>query len=402
MSIRVTGAVVAACLTALASAGPGSSGEIARFSGGGGVYALALAGPDTVWTTFRSVQAARDGHVRTIWQAHDIAIPPDIPRHEGYDARLPHGVPIVAASPALVAIVVTAALYEVPHCAEPRCVTPPGYFRPLWSQLLVKPRGRRFFRVEGDLQPCRRPQWLVQKVDVWGSSAIVSETSRKCGNERSWLPPSRVVLIEGIGHRLVRHVLAVSNRRFFDDVSLAGRYASWEARGTPDPGITVYDRFTGRISYRVVAPRGSQGDVEIDLSSDGTVVAVTEPTVGCPYPGHAILLASPAHSSFRRVLVGAGLRIRIVGRFVAFTGARSCRDNVPQLVVHRLGGRATMIPGEPGKSTPLADQFDFDGTSVAYAAQVTDTGGKQATAIVRERVPRASGWNCVAPGCPRG
>jgi hypothetical protein len=396
MSIRVTGAVLAALLTAMASAGPGTGGEIARIPSGGGVYSLALAGSDTVWTTFRTVQSARDGHVRTIWQAHDVAIPPDIRRHEGYDARLPHGVPIVAGSAKLVAIVVTAALYEMPHCA-PRCLAP-GYFTPLWAQLLVKPRGRPFFRLEGDLQPCRRPQWLVQKVDVWGSSAIVSETSRKCGNERTQLPPSRVVLIDGIGHRLTRRVLAVSNRSFFDDVSLAGRFASWEARRTVDSIVTVYDRSRRRVSYRATAPRGSRGDVESDLSADGTIVAVSEPTVRC---GYGVLLASRAHPSFRRVSVGAGLRVRIVGRSVAFIGRPSCRDGVSQLVVERLGGRTTTFPGEPGNPAPIADQFDFDGTNVAYASRVTGADRKVATAIVRDRVPTDPGWMCIARGCRR-
>lgn len=357
--------------------------EITR-SPGSGVVGPALSGTTVIWgASPATVYSARGGRQHAIWQARPVGIPPDIHLDPSSPVKnVDQGIESVAASPAMTAFVASASLRESWVCGdvEPRCHTPPAIITPIFFELLVGPPDGPFVRVEGGRRPCSQPQWLAQKIDVAGSSVVVSETPRSCRQNAPWTP-SRVVLIDRGRERMTRTVLARSNDGSFDDVALTARYAAWEVHFQAKSLVTVYDRLKRKVAYRaLVDPYRS--DIDMDLQNDGTVVGFSDVQPRCT--DYAVFIASLAHPRLRRLgVTGYGLKVRVARGALAFVRPSRCgfEGSHAQLVVRQFGGATTVVaPGE-GQLIPQWDYFDFDGRRAAYAAEVIGADGKRRLAI---------------------
>lgn len=351
MSRKAIGPVLAA-LTLTFSGAAGSSAptpiEIVRPTGFG--VGPALSGSTVLWGSPDTLYSARGGREHAIWIAPLVGIPPDIPL-DSYapDKRVERDIESVAASPLTTAFVASATLREGYICteSEPRCHTPPAITTPIFSELFVGPPDGPFVRIEGAPSPCRRKQWLARKIDVAGSSVVVSETPRSCRQDAPWTP-SRVVLVERSRARVTRTIMARSNNGYFDDVAVTPRYAAWEVVIQSKSVLTVYDRLQRKVAYRARVDRVSS-DLVMDLQDSGTLVVASD--LGSPSPSPCQILelssASPSRPRLRPLGVTAiGYRVRTAGGAVTYTRAVVCENPPhPQVVVRRLGGSTTVVAG---------------------------------------------------------
>jgi hypothetical protein len=365
-------ALTAAIAGAAASPRPPPT-EITRAPGGS--VGPALSGTTVIWASATNVYSARGGRPHVIWQAPPVGFPDDIPPDANGDVRkVDQDITSVAASPTMTAFVASANLREGWAC-EPRCPSPPVLITPVFFELLAGPPDGPFVRVEGGRKACSQAQWLARKIDVAGSSVVVSETPRSCKQDAPWTP-SRVVLIDRGRGRMTRRVLARSNDGYFDDVALTARYAAWEVHLQAKSFVTVYDRLERKVAYRTrVDPYRS--DIDMDLQNDGTVVGFSVQRVCGDYAGFIASLAQPR---FRRLGVsGYGIKVRMARGAVAFMRPSSCVvERVhPQLVLRPLGGSTTVIVGGDRHLEPLPEGFDFDGRRIAYFATVFGADGKR-------------------------
>jgi hypothetical protein len=354
-----------------------------------GVYAgPALSSAIVVWGGRGGVYSARGGQ-HAIWRAPVVEIPSDIPVYQpGWQRSVRRRVDAVAASPTTTAVIAAATAIERLVC-DNRCHTPPAYATPIFSELLVGPPEGPLIRVEGGRRPCGQPQWLARKIDVAGSSVVVSEIPRSCRQDAP-STPSRVVLVERGRGRLKRTILARSRGGGFDDVALTTRYAAWELHSRPASFVTVYDRVERKVAYRARVDTYSS-DIEMDLQADGTLVGFSPAPLLCA--DSAALMASRAHPQLRPLgLSGYGTRVRVAHGEVAFMHASSCGNPEgahPQLVVRQIGGGTTVLAGGDGQPIPLAEYFDFDGRRAAYVVVGTGADGMRSVAIHTVEFPRS-------------
>lgn len=374
-SLGICFVLSALTVTIAGAAGSPPPTEITRSPGGS--VGPALSGATVIWASPTNVYSARGGHQHAIWQAPPVGIPPDMPLSPDFlDKRIEREVEFVAASPAMTAFVASATLREGLSC-EPRCVAPPALLTPIFFALLVGPPEGPFVRVEGERKPCSQAQWLARKIDVAGSSVVVSETPRSCRQDAP-RTPSRVVLIDRGRGRTTRTVLARSNDGYFDHVALTPQYAAWEEhRDAPAKStITVYDRSKRRAAYRMVVD--SQYP-ELDLQRDGTLVVASDTNTLRPCGSRELSLASRARPRLRPLgAFATGYKVRVAGGAVVYTRIRSCENPMrSELVVRRLGGSTTVVAGDDRQLEPLLEGFDFDGERVAYFATVFGADGKR-------------------------
>jgi hypothetical protein len=151
-------------------------------------------------------------------------------------------------------------------------------------------------------------------------------------------------------------------------VRIAGRYLAWLEEGTGQPytasGITVYDWLLGTVAYRL--PKASMpGDVhDLDLQDDGKVAfsfagkngqvawaSQSEPS--------AHVLDLPARANYE---------VRIAGDRIGYEAGRHAGAGeltLADIGVSDLAGHTHRV-GTLGEGSVFTDDFDFDGTHLAW------------------------------------